>query len=51
MQYQPLFRAGDLYTFYDETSVLNSGNLGTSGTATSGDCIALSENARPTALS
>jgi subtilase family serine protease len=41
----PYFGPGDLYTFYDETPVLNGGNLGTSGTATSGDCIALPENA------
>jgi subtilase family serine protease len=41
----PYFGPGDLYTFYDETPVLKGGNLGTSGTATSGDCIALPENA------
>ncbi|MGB6091813.1 MAG: S53 family peptidase [Candidatus Binataceae bacterium] len=48
----PYFGPGDLYTFYDETSVLTGGNLGTSGTATSGDCIALPENAsiNPVAL-
>ena len=39
------FGPGDLYTFYDETSVLNAGNLGTKGTATSGDCVALPEEA------
>jgi subtilase family serine protease len=41
----PYFGPGDLYTFYDETPVLNGGNLGTGGTAASGDCIALPENA------
>ena len=48
----PYFGPGDLYTFYDETPVLKGGNLGTSGTATSGDCIALPENAsiNPVAL-
>jgi subtilase family serine protease len=40
----PYFGPGDLYTFYDETSVLNAGNLGTGGTATSGDCVALPES-------
>ena len=39
------FGPGDLYTFYDEASVLNAGNLGTGGTATSGDCVALPESA------
>lgn len=41
----PYFGPGDFYTFYDETSVINGGNLGTSGTANSGDCVAIPENA------
>ncbi len=40
----PFFGPGDLYTFYDETPVLNGGNLGTGGADSSADCIAMPEN-------
>jgi len=42
----PHFGPGDLYTYYDETPVLQGGNLGTgaAGSSTANDCIALPEN-------
>ena len=48
----PFFGPGDLYTFYDETPILNGGNLGTGGEGSPADCIAMPENGsvNPTAL-
>jgi len=39
----PSFGPADLYTFYDENSVLQGGNLGTGGGQSANDCIAIIE--------
>ncbi|HLH76560.1 MAG TPA: S53 family serine peptidase [Candidatus Binataceae bacterium] len=41
----PSFGPADLYTFYDETPVLQSGNLGSGGAQSASDCIAVIEGA------